>query len=979
MRCCSYVNRVTSAIAIAICIFAGAVFPQNNQNIIFQYCTIHPQDKCFDPVEGAVDTVGRDVSELGGDYRFCLKIDTIDAGFAPVRVILVLDNSLSMCQNPGGRTGCCVVGDSSGECMNNDPDDKRIEAARIFVDSLRALNQHSEVGVVIFSGEATGYGPLSLDNDQNVQQVLSWIDNAGCQGGTPGLGTNLGRGLQTGLSLVDKNYDDLLPLMERHIILLTDGAWDDVATRSPQTLLESYTASYPGRAQPTIHGVFISDSLTHVEHGYPWQGCAGDGLVDLSHLQYSADATGGLYFPGSRPETVIENFQTLLDSVAQPVPRTLQGMVVTNLTNGETRSQKSIEVVPESVDDETHFQASIDNLPLEFGINTLIVKRMVLKPDAEVPETTASTVTIFRTKAWTTHINDAEYEEYCAKDSTTISITVTPPLRFVNQAFDVSSTIALKNKFILDTVQARVFTQNEDADDKVTIALFHFEEELKNSIGKATGTGTVNYSTSDALFGKFGISGGSFSVPVGTLNGDFAFETWIKPMSSNVQKDLFATSAFTLGISGDRHLFISIDGTEKATSSLALDASVWSHVAVARFQGNLYIFINGISASLPVAFNGNVSGVVTVSVPQDGALDEVRISSTHRMQPDDGGSLRFTVASLQNPGWNFGGALSSQPYLVIPPEAWNNGTLTFQFTSPIPGNMVVNFQHKGTTLETQWAKNGNPVDVSADLQGPFVDSSTFTRGDFGTEFDTLDVYFSEPVNCDSLKYDLDPAKSFQIFGPGMVLKDTVFKGAEYIDKSCPAEPWITSVRLLVKPSSDGIVPKRDSIKLVGITVDTAGNTPDLSKLGKIKFGPGSGLKLRAIPNPPSEPPMTLYIPDMQRLGIPLEEQNSKLLILQTREVLVPFSSTIDGKPNYAEKTTVYDAVGNIVISDVPIRQSQDDARLYYIVWNGLNKNKRRVSTGAYLFRATVMYENDLGRKIPVQTKFTLDWGRKKKF
>jgi hypothetical protein len=45
----------------------------------------------------------------------------------------------------------------------------------------------------------------------------------------------------------------------------------------------------------------------------------------------------------------------------------------------------------------------------------------------------------------------------------------------------------------------------------------------------------------------------------------------------------------------------------------------------------------------------------------------------------------------------------------------------------------------------------------------------------------------------------------------------------------------------------------------------------------------------------------------------------------------------------------------------------------------LNKNNRRVSSGGYLFRATIMYMNDVGRRVPIQTKFNLDWGIQNKF
>lgn len=51
------------------------------------------------------------------------------SGDAPVRVVIVVDRSYSMCQNPSAG-GCCVEGDGSNNCMMNDPDDLCARAFR---------------------------------------------------------------------------------------------------------------------------------------------------------------------------------------------------------------------------------------------------------------------------------------------------------------------------------------------------------------------------------------------------------------------------------------------------------------------------------------------------------------------------------------------------------------------------------------------------------------------------------------------------------------------------------------------------------------------------------------------------------------------------------------------------------------------------------------------------------------------------------
>jgi hypothetical protein len=379
-----------------------------------------------------------------------------------------------------------------------------------------------------------------------------------------------------------------------------------------------------------------------------------------------------------------------------------------------------------------------------------------------------------------------------------------------------------------------------------------------------------------------------------------------------------------------------------------------------------------------MVFQGTFSGVMTISPPKAGVLDEVRISSAHRLLEEVDGSLRFEIASLVNPAWTIGGISVNQPFLTIAPDRWSNGNLQFQFSSPVPGKVVVNFWHRGTSPATQWSKNGNPVNVVNDTQGPYVLNSIFTRGDFGTDFDTFHVYFTEPVRCDSLKLDIRPGASFEIYDSNKVIKPNIFEGAEYLDNTCPSDPnnqLITEIRMKVKVMTNGIIPKKDSVRLIGTVVDTAGNYPDTSKRGPIVFGPGNNFILQGIPNPDVNNPMTLNVTDMNRLGIPEDKIHSKLLLLRTREVLVAWN-TVDGLPNYCEKSVIYDAVGNVVCTDVPIRQTQDDILMYYIVWNGLNKNNRRVGSGGYLFRATIMYVNEEGRKVPIQRKFNLDWGKK---
>ncbi len=260
--------------------------------------------------------------------------DTNNPISTSVRIIIVIDESASMCQNPAAGN-CCTEGDGSDSCMMNDPDDIRIQAAQMFVDSLAARSPVSQVGVVTFSQSATLHNPISLTSAQNIQQIKNWIYEASCVATgfntlrtTPapgGLGktqatkaTYLGMGLQAGLTLADYDIDSMPAGTGRHIILLTDGAWDDEATRAPQTLVDQYRAQNPNRKVPVIHGVFISNAVLHTEHLYPPEGCSSADPVVLTILQHATTLgdRAGLYIAGSTPQTIIETMKTLLDTIA---------------------------------------------------------------------------------------------------------------------------------------------------------------------------------------------------------------------------------------------------------------------------------------------------------------------------------------------------------------------------------------------------------------------------------------------------------------------------------------------------------------------------------------------------------------------------------------------------------------------------------------------------------------------------------------
>jgi fibro-slime domain-containing protein len=310
-----------------------------------------------------------------------------------------------------------------------------------------------------------------------------------------------------------------------------------------------------------------------------------------------------------------------------------------------------------------------------------------------------------------------------------------------------------------------------------------------------------------------------------------------------------------------------------------------------------------------------------------------------------------------------------------------NPASAISFSVPLPageaGKWMLSPSSSGSTKLTVASSGVSvtvPVIISlADLQGPFVLGAVFIVGPLGGSYDTLKIRLSEPVFCDSLKKNGDaPALSFKVFGPGDSLKADVFEGAYYLNRrTCP--DWlITEVTVITRTKIGGIVPGNDSIVLYGTAVDTAGNHPDTNRRGPVVYGPGSGIKVLPYQNSdPTFPPMVLPTEVADRFGIDESSRQVKLVMIQTHGPLVP-DTGVDGKINFG-KAVVFDPVANLVAADLPVRSTPFDERLYCIAWNGTNRVKRKVASGAYFLRTTVRYADNPGVIVPVTAKFTIKW------
>jgi hypothetical protein len=672
---------------------------------------------CFNEMTVHAFEVGKEVASLGGVLSFCTNFKILsDRGRA--RIILVLDNSASMCQEV---TSCAGA-------SNNDPTNKRIFAAMTFVDSLAGMCPDCQVGVISYTGvgnDSTGMHtimqsmtPVPLNDSANIAALHSVINSGQCGGRIAKIGklakrtlTFTGMALDSAIKMVDAGFDTL-PSMNRHIILLTDGDWQKPTTSQ---ILSAYAAGHPGWKMPTIHGVFISDSAGHVAAGFPPNGlvtCTETEKipVDLSYLQLAASATGGKYFPGSTPQTIVSVFTSLLSNIIE-VDTSFCCLMSITFTNKNTGEQRAATFVSDTAYPlGGHYKVHVPPFDLAYGLNTFIMTR--IGPDSNsVRVTINDTVTIYRKTTTGTAANPA-FKTESGTDTVGLSIGC-KPASLLPGGFD-TVTIATADArdtgiFKPNSVIVRAFVPFPDDGDARTLALFHLDNSLANSApnGKP-GMGTPLYS-GNAAFGS-AISLSEFRIELAAIRGDFTFECWIKP-STPYQTDWLFDGSNLFFMLKHGYLFATIGHVSFQVESV-IDFNVWQHVALARRDGLANIYVNGIPRTAGVSAPDTlVGGVYTMSDDVVGTLDEVRISTCVRTSEIQGTTV-LQIPCAENLQWKIGNATSALPSATIPSSLWQSvhkGQAQFQVTSLVPGPMIVNFLDMLSSPSYIWSVNGEPI------------------------------------------------------------------------------------------------------------------------------------------------------------------------------------------------------------------------------------------------------------------------------
>ena len=692
-------------VIIAYCLVFNA--EAQNQLVPNTNCFLAPDtNKCFSLATQTI-TVGKEVTSLGDLYKFCTQILSTVQG-QPSRIVLVLDNSSSMCADE-----------------KNDPTNVRVIAANAFVDSVANHCPACEIGVIVYrAAKATTsagtiihkLNPLNVGSAANVASIHDTVNLASCSAHsapklqdinrlakttTTWTGTALDSAVQ---HMIDLGYDSLVAAgLGRHIILMTDGDWQ---TPVPADIYTEYITNHPGRPFPTIHGVYL-------------QAVGGTGTpYDLTNMQQATQLSTrntppnnkpGLFFPGTTPQTIVSAFDTIFSTIVSSKVVGLQTVTFTNTTINPPDSRTATIFLNGGTTNQ--YTVRVPQFALQYGINTFHITIQV-KDTAGAIITNYDTLTIIRNTTSGSG-RDTLFQTQCKMDTLPILITC-KPLSLQIPAFDsvFAKVVRLQDTsvFLPNDILLRAFVPFPD-NDANAIALFHLDNDLVNTApGGAAGVGTPAYSSLNAAFGS-ALSGGSFTtnltLPIGA-SSDFTVECWVKPTQAAT---IVSGANFKFEITSDNYLSATI-GTTQIKTNHVIDLNVWQHVAIARSNGSANLYINGIPMAPAASASGSLSGTLTIGPFSNGLIDEFRISGTVRSSQIQGKTV-LQIPLAPQLLWNISGAATNGQTAALPFTMWQGpprGQTQFQFSSAQPGPMIINFfDTSSSPLPLMWSKNGDPV------------------------------------------------------------------------------------------------------------------------------------------------------------------------------------------------------------------------------------------------------------------------------
>jgi hypothetical protein len=197
------------------------------------------------------------------------------------------------------------------------------------------------------------------------------------------------------------------------------------------------------------------------------------------------------------------------------------------------------------------------------------------------------------------------------------------------------------------------------------------------------------------------------------------------------------------------------------------------------------------------------------------------------------------------------------------------------------------------------------------------------------------VGFNEPVRCTEITTGTPATILRFVDGDGSAQSGTIFDGAT-IEGSCGGT---TKSLRIVLPTPGLISPIDDSLAAVeGVLYDPYNNATPAKRAVVIEWGKAYEA-----------------IPIAKNIFSPLEEIPPVILgSLTSGSQAPPKTGTmieiLSVRPIVTEKShaAVYDAVGNVVRTGLPVYEVKGDRSRYWQFWDGKNTAGRMVGTGTYL-------------------------------
>lgn len=357
--------------------------------------------------------------------------------------------------------------------------------------------------------------------------------------------------------------------------------------------------------------------------------------------------------------------------------------------------------------------------------------------------------------------------------------------------------------------------------------------------------------------------------------------------------------------------------------------------------GNTQDYADNVQRTLEYYLLYNIKTAAYFDTTGDGLIDLVRVTTD---EPPDAQLLESLYSTLTLPSYR-----QFLPYDKADFSVTDDGfVIRVAQPSGLEPNTAVDSRDVLTVSYTE-AQNGSVIKPTtipiADSLAPVLISVTYTPGNSGgTAVDTVTAKFSEPVPAPS------GSEPFLFYDPKT--KTTYSMQLHYVKQKSPSE-HVFSVVTKEKQFPEW----QDSVSInpVSGVKDIKGNIQDSeNRQSPLLFEEQTPeFKVTSLPNPFDPTTSTIPVKVRNYYGISTE----KGLII----VAEPLSQSA-GFLKLSGRITIYDAVGNIVISNAEGHVEQATKGIAY-VWDGKNSKGQYVGAGTYL--AVVVIEND-GK--PIKTK-----------